>query len=119
MGLMLEAQCPCGYVGRSVLGAGMSEFQNGCAGPAFCAACARVVTVELMDTPPRCPDCEWEVILYDNWAVHETGESSGRYPLIEWTLPDGRMFSLSGADRYLCPGCTEATMSFEVLGSFD
>jgi hypothetical protein len=102
-----------------MLGAGMSDFETSCSAPAFCIVCERVVTVELMDKPPRCPDCDWEVILYDDKAVHETGESSGRSPLIEWNLPDGRTFSLSGADRYLCPSCIEATMTFEILGFID
>jgi hypothetical protein len=119
MGLMLEVQCLCGYAARSYLGAGMSDFETSCAGPALCKVCAQVVTVELMDTPPRCPDCEAEVARYGNLAVHEMDESSGRSALIQWNLPDGRTFSLSGADRYRCPSCTEATMTFEVMGFFD
>jgi hypothetical protein len=119
MGMVLEAECPCGYVGRSVLGAGMGDFDTSCAGPALCTMCASVVTVELMDTPPLCPDCQWEAISYDNRAVQDLDNASGEYPLASWNLPDGRSFTLPGGARYVCPQCTQATMTFEVVILFD
>ena len=119
MGLMLEAQCPCGYVGRSVLGAGRTDFDRSCAAPALCTMCASVVTVEMMDTPPLCPDCQGEAITYDSWTVQDLDDVVGLESVADWNLPDGRSFALPRGARYVCPHCTEATMTFEVSGFFD
>ena len=119
MGLVLEAACPCGYEGRPSLGGGMSDFGRGCRGPALCTMCAGVVTAELTDEDPLCPQCGGEVIPYDRLADTETGVSSDRYPTFDWNLRDGWSFRLSGADRYLCPRCCEEMMTFKVLICFD
>ena len=119
MGMVLEAQCPCGYVGRSALGAGRSDFDSHCAAPALCVMCPSVVTVDLLDTPPVCPECQWEAIPYDSRAIQDLDNALGKYPLAEWRLPDGRSFTLPGGARYVCPHCTEATMTFEVVILFD
>lgn len=119
MGIVLEAQCPCGYEGRSALGAGMGDFTRSCLAPALCVVCERVATIELLDTPPRCPDCQSDVIPYDSPAVQELDTPSGDYPLASWSLPDGRSFALPSGARYVCPHCTEPRMTFEVVILFD
>jgi hypothetical protein len=118
--MALEARCPCGYVDRSALGAGKRDFDGHCAAPALCVMCASVVTVELLDTPPLCPDCQYEAIPYDSQAVQDLDNALGkRYPLASWRLPDGKSFTLPGCARYVCPHCTVATMTFEVVILFD
>lgn len=119
MALILEAHCPCGYEGRSVLGAGMSDFHKHCSAPALCTVCARVVTIDLMETPPLCPVCTWEAIPYDSWTVQDVDNSLPLELLADWNLPDGRTFILPQRALYACPRCTEATMTFKVLGFID
>jgi hypothetical protein len=118
MGLMLQAQC--GWVYRPFgAGGGDEGLRNALCGPGTLYGVRAGGDGRTDGYAPSLPDCDGEVILYDYGGVRQTGESSGRYPLIEWHFPDGRKFSLSGADRYVCPGCTEATLTFEVVGHFD
>ena len=119
MGLVLEATCPCGYEGRASLGGGMADRGRGCPVPALCTMCVSVVTAEVTDEDPRCPQCGGIAIPYDRLADTETGESSDRHPTFDWNRSDGWSFTLSGADRYLCPQCCEATMTFRELICFD
>ena len=40
-------------------------------------------------------------------------------PAASWNLPDGRSFFLPRGAKYVCPHCTEATMTFEVVLRYD
>ncbi|MGH9004998.1 MAG: hypothetical protein ACRDYV_17900 [Acidimicrobiia bacterium] len=119
MGTILIAVCGncSARFGGLTLGAGMLTITDHCAAPARCESCRTVVSVDIVDSDPRCPRCFGPVHSYA-----EESPADGPFPrrLLHWrhprhadrfvTLPDG------GAP---CPKCGQHTLAFQTVGHFD
>lgn len=93
----------------------MATFRELCAFPCLCRACTKIVTANLLDRPPICPDCQGDkVVPYDPEELcNERGEAT----VASWNISDrlGRELVLTDG-RYYCPSCNSFGLRFQDAG---
>ena len=115
MGSSVRAKCECGFQEDFLIGGGMATFKTHCLFPCLCRNCKTIVSSNLLQKPPICPDCESKSITpYDH---SELCERKGTKVVAYWrlgTTRDKRVILTDGA--YYCPSCDSYRLNFEDSG---
>jgi len=115
MGAEVVATCSCGYETSSLIGGGMLNFDRVCIFPALCEDCRLLVSVNLYEDSPKCPQCKKEnIIPYGHTRL--VGKKS-RSVVVDWHVKDrlGRVLKLHKG-TYYCPACGEFNLRFSDSG---
>lgn len=114
MGSAVRAQCECGFEQEFMIGGGMLTFHELCCFPCLCQDCHRIVTTNLLDQSPTCPDCGGtSVVPYDQ---KELMGNEGSNNVTEWSPGKiGRQLALTDGSYY-CPQCDSYRLRFEDSG---
>ena len=118
MGSLVEANCKCGYRDGFMIGGGMLNFMEECYFPSFCRKCNKIVDVNMLDNPVKCPDCrDNSVTPYDQKPI--VGKQ-GKNKVANWNVIGeiGRSLVLTDGS-YFCPACEKYTLSFQIAEEFD
>ncbi len=115
MGSAVRAQCECGYKQEFMIGGGRMTFRELCCFPCLCQDCKRIVTANLFDQPPICPDCDsTNVVSYDQ---KQLVENQGSKDVATWCMGEELGRELKLADGlYYCPECDSFRLRFEDSG---
>ena len=110
MGSSVVAVCPCGYkTPPLMIGGGMSNFNEYCAFPAYCAKGNHLLTINLFDNSRRCHRAK--PTPYDNAAlVGDLGENV----VASWKF--GEQSAVLTDGHYFCPDCHNNTLQFSNYG---
>jgi hypothetical protein len=96
----------------------MRTFRTYCGVPALCESCRRVAVANVLETPPRCPDCRGPVRPYTEAALRGPSPVDARV-IFSWRI-DGDLAGVSLPDAaYLCPRCGQMQMRLEEAGYWD
>lgn len=114
MGLMVEAQCPCGYTsGTLFVGCGYFDSPTLNKEPAYCPQCKRLVLRNYSKLRQKCRKCSTILLWYNDPQMYRkkdephTDQFSG---CDDFLLPDA---------LFLCPNCGNMTMKFICTGCWD
>jgi len=117
MGSIIQAHCDCGYQREILLGGGMMNFTTYCNFPAYCSKCKGLFEANLFKKELECPDCENnDALPYDDDSLCKQKSK----PVFDWNVQDeiGKYLELTDG-KYLCPKCSQYTMSFRHVGCWD
>ncbi len=118
MGTMVKASCKCGFQEQCDVGGGMNDYATNCSFPCLCKSCKRMVHVNMLKDPPRCPECgRADPIPYDDSRLIGT---LGMASVASWhvSLKSDRELVLTNG-TYLCPSCRQMTLRFKLTAFYD
>ena len=98
MGLVLSAKCPCGIDTKVFSGSGMDDG-SACL-PAWCTACASLVSAPTQKGPTHCEKCR---------ALVE----------VIWLYDPAGLREIPPEEPVTCPRCGAMSLRFEVSGVWD
>jgi hypothetical protein len=115
MGSEVMARCECGVEAEIMIGGGMLDFMTTCYFPCLCESCQAVVQSNLLEEPPRCPECGAEnPTPYDDKSVIG---AEGENVVADWNLQGKLSRELILTDgNYKCPKCRNMTLHFSDSG---
>lgn len=107
--MKVTASCSCGSA-HETIAIGQSMQFSGCYFPCLCEDCHRVVQVDVVEEPPRCPACHSDrVIPYDDpKLISSPGDVVVHCGMREQL---GRVLELTDG-RYYCPACGQMNLQF-------
>ena len=115
MGSSVKAKCECGYDQEFLIGGGMATFETDCLFPCLCRVCKAIVSANLLEKPPACPECKSPAITpYDH---EDLCQKKGKQEVTSWNLDgsNGRQLMLTDGSCY-CPSCDSFRLVFEDSG---
>jgi len=115
MGILLSADCACGF--KTEINVDRGKIVNGptCYAPALCNRCQKLLSFNYAKKKKRCPECKGEVIFYNNKALQKTDRNG---EILKWGMDLKKDFILPKA-QFKCPKCAQFNLKFKHVGYFD
>lgn len=115
MGILLLAECKCGF--KEELNVDRGKIVSGptCYAPALCTKCNHFQALNYANKNEKCSKCEGPVIYYNDKTLRKTNKKA---ELIRWGMDLKNDFMLPKAD-YKCPSCGQFKLEFKHVGYWD
>ena len=110
MGFSVSATCKCGYSETVLVGRGFIE--DVCLFPALCGKCGRLVEVNFLAKPVRCPKCRSnDAKPYNSPSLVANSGAEEIVCLEAGDHPRARHLVLTNGN-YFCPSCGRHELTF-------
>jgi hypothetical protein len=119
MGLILGAQCKCGFNQQFDFGSNLIDFHENCFVPAICLNCNKFQVINYLDNDSCCIDCGSEITPYNDPSLQLNPEMNGNKFAISWLVNADKGRFILPPTQYKCPKCGNMKLHFVNCGCWD